>query len=117
MSQETDPTFSGMVRLYAPYGASVDGVQYLPDADDIIVVLSAHAVDLLSFPPICPEASRPLPGEDDPGAEIASLRMEVFDAGGMVAARDKRIVELEAELRAERKGSLPPLPAVKPVKS
>ncbi len=116
MSQETDPTFSGMVRLYAPYGASVNGVRYFPDANDIIVVPSADAVDLLSFPPICPEASRPLPEADDEADlsrqlalghdAFAKLQDELIKAFSDIATRDKRIAVLEAHSAVE-----PPKPA------
>jgi hypothetical protein len=102
MSQETDPAFSGVVRLYAPYGASVNGVLYSPDADDIIVVPSGYAVDLLSFPPICPEAARPSPDEANTAADM--LRRLARTQGALDAAtilltkRDKEIAELAGQL-------------------
>ncbi len=89
MAQESESSFEGTARLYAPYGASCDGIRYDPDAEDIIVVPSSKVAELLSFPPICSEENRP------PLDNAAMLERAVAD----IAVRDERIAELNEQLR------------------
>lgn len=98
MSQETDPTFSGVARLYAPHGASWGAVRYDPDADGIIVVDSAAVADLLSFPLICPEISRPAP---EPVPDHVSREQDarhIAEIGERL--REQARVEMQGELAA-----------------
>ncbi len=112
MTQESTPNPTGTVRLYAPDGASWNGIFYTPDADDIVEVPAAAADDLLSFPPICPEAARPepepLPWDPETDArharEIAAGLKEQGRAEmrADLKERDERIAELEEQLRVAR---------------
>lgn len=97
MAQESEPNFTGEARLYAPYGCSWNGVQYHPNADDIVVVPSAAVADLLAFPPICPEAQRPdqlqLPTPDHVSGEQDKTVRRLKEQGR---------AEMQAELDAHR---------------
>ncbi len=97
MQKETEPQFSGTARLYAPYGCSWGGVQYHPDMNDIVVVPAAAVVDLLAFPPICPETSRPEPEAETHVERTADL---ISEMSAKLIERDHHIAELKSQIHA-----------------
>ncbi len=123
MPQESEPSFTGTARLYAPHGCSWNGVQYEPDADDIVVVPSAAVADLLAFPPICPEALRPeqgaYPAENDRAEftqQLTVTQSALEAATTLLGKRDKEIAELQGRLHAADPSAFVDEPAAKPAK-
>jgi len=117
MTQESEPSFVGTARLYAPYGASWGEKRYDPDANKIIVVPAAAVDDLLAFPPICPEEQRPDKelsrahhSEPSPGpsSQLAGAQSALEASKTLLAKRDKRIAELEGQLQPAVKPSAKP---------
>ena len=87
MPQETASQFTGTARLYAPHGCGWGGIQYHPDEDGMVTVPSQAVADLLAFPPICPETSRPHDIGDAP--EVIALRGKIETLQAMVLDAQK----------------------------